>query len=58
MEFMRGIAHPIGVEVGSSAGAHGNTQALVGRLNPDREPGRLVLIHRFGADQIARSCRR
>jgi 3-deoxy-7-phosphoheptulonate synthase len=25
---------------------------LVERLNPQREPGRLVLIHRFGADRI------
>ena len=53
VEFMRGIANPIGVKVGGGATPDW-LRALVERLNPDREHGRLVLIHRFGADQIAR----
>jgi 3-deoxy-7-phosphoheptulonate synthase len=53
VEFMRGIANPIGVKVGGGRSADW-LMALVERLDPGREPGRLVLIHRFGADRIAR----
>lgn len=53
LEFFRGVANPIGVKVGA-----GMTPELVRRvvetLDPDREPGRLVIIHRFGAHQVAR----
>ena len=54
VEFMRGIANPVGVKVGSGLSAAW-LEALVERLNPARESGRLVLIHRFGADQIERA---
>ena len=53
VEFMSGIANPVGVKLGSGLSPEW-LEALVARLNPHREPGRLVLIHRFGADQIAR----
>ncbi len=49
---MSGIANPVGVKLGGGL-SPAWLEALVERLNPQREPGRLVLIHRFGADQIA-----
>jgi len=51
VEYFRGIANPIGVKVGEGADA-ATVQELVRVLNPDNEPGRLALIHRFGASRI------
>ena len=51
VEYCRGIANPIGVKVGPSMGVEW-VQGLCEVLNPEREPGRLVLIHRMGAGQI------
>ncbi len=51
VEYCRGIANPIGVKVGPTMGRDW-VQGLCEVLNPDREPGRLVLIHRMGARQI------
>ncbi|MGQ0385327.1 MAG: class II 3-deoxy-7-phosphoheptulonate synthase [Gammaproteobacteria bacterium] len=51
VEFFRGIANPIAVKVGE--GADPATLAeLVRILNPDNEPGRLTLVHRFGAARV------
>ncbi|MCH8137255.1 MAG: 3-deoxy-7-phosphoheptulonate synthase, partial [Proteobacteria bacterium] len=51
VEYFRGIANPIGVKVGQ--GMTGEwLQELIAVLNPDNEPGRLTLIHRFGAKSI------
>jgi 3-deoxy-7-phosphoheptulonate synthase len=53
VEFFRGIRNPIGVKIG--AGMQPETlRELIDILHPDDEPGRLTLIHRFGADSIAR----
>lgn len=51
VEYFRGIANPIGIKVGSSMTAEW-LQDLIRVLNPGNEPGRLSLIHRFGANQI------
>jgi 3-deoxy-7-phosphoheptulonate synthase len=51
VEYCRGIANPVGVKVGPSMGADW-VQGLCEVLNPYREPGRLILIHRMGAGQI------
>ena len=52
IEYLRGIENPIGVKVGA-----GCTRDTVARwldaLDPERTPGRLTLIHRFGARKIA-----
>ena len=52
IEYLRGIENPVGIKVGAAA-----TRDDVGRwldaLDPDRQPGRLTLIHRFGACRIA-----
>ncbi len=52
VEFFRGVANPIGVKVGEALD-EAQLQDLVRRLNPESEPGRLTLIHRFGAGRIA-----
>jgi 3-deoxy-7-phosphoheptulonate synthase len=50
VEYFRGIRNPIGVKVGPSM-TPGELIELIKVLNPDDEPGRLTLIHRFGADR-------
>ena len=66
VEYFRGIRNPIGVKVGpptvpppesghaSSVAADEHVTKLLDILHPDDEPGRLTIIHRFGAHQIAR----
>ncbi|MCP5340303.1 MAG: 3-deoxy-7-phosphoheptulonate synthase class II [Sinobacteraceae bacterium] len=51
VEYCRGIANPVGVKVGAAMDAEW-LQQLVTTLNPQNLPGKLVLIHRFGAKQI------
>lgn len=51
VEYFRGIANPIGVKVGAAMD-DAWLQELVQVLNPHHEPGRLTLIHRFGANQV------
>ncbi|MCC2656731.1 MAG: 3-deoxy-7-phosphoheptulonate synthase class [Panacagrimonas sp.] len=52
VEYCRGIVNPVGVKIGPAI-----TQdwllGLCDALNPANEAGRLVLIHRMGADKIA-----
>lgn len=52
VELFRGIANPIGVKIGPSCSSE-ELAALIERLNPDQQPGRLTLITRYGAGQIA-----
>jgi 3-deoxy-7-phosphoheptulonate synthase len=52
VEYFRGIANPIAVKVGTGMSTEW-LQGLVETLNPRNEPGRLTLIHRSGAGQIA-----
>lgn len=51
VEYFRGIANPIAVKVGPAMTPE-HLQQLVDVLNPHSEPGRLTLIHRFGADKV------
>ncbi len=51
VEYCRGIANPIGLKVGPSIAADELVE-LIDILNPDNTPGRLTLIHRFGAGEI------
>jgi 3-deoxy-7-phosphoheptulonate synthase len=51
VEYCRGISNPVGVKVGPSMD-DGWMRGLCETLNPQREPGRLILIHRLGAAQI------
>ena len=52
VEFLRGIENPIGIKVGHES-AREQVAAWLQTLDPHREPGRLTLIHRFGAKRIA-----
>jgi len=51
IEFARCIRNPVGVKVGPEA-TPSEVLALIGRLNPDGEPGRLTLITRMGAARV------
>lgn len=52
IEYLRGIENPVGIKVGG-----GTTREHIARwidaIDPHRQPGRLTLIHRFGAKRIA-----
>ncbi len=52
VEFASGINNPVGVKIGPSC-TPDDVAALCDRLNPDRVPGRLTLITRFGTTRIA-----
>ena len=52
VEYFRGIANPIAVKVGLSTTPDALLE-LIDVLSPHDEPGRLTLIHRFGARAIA-----
>ncbi len=52
VEYFRGIVNPIAMKVGPSMRPDELVE-LTRVLNPANEPGRLTLIHRFGADHIA-----
>ena len=54
VEYFRGIANPVGVKVGPST-TPADLLALIDRLNPRDEPGRMVVIHRMGAARIAQA---
>jgi 3-deoxy-7-phosphoheptulonate synthase len=51
VEYFRGIANPIGIKVGAAMSEQW-LQELVALLNPQNQPGRLTLIHRYGAKDI------
>jgi 3-deoxy-7-phosphoheptulonate synthase len=51
VDFMRGVANPIGLKLGPTADPD-TVLRLLDLLNPDDRPGRLTLISRMGADQI------
>lgn len=52
VEYLRGIENPIGVKVGGRV-PRDTVARWLDLLDPRREPGRLTLIHRFGARRIA-----
>jgi len=51
VEYFRGISNPMGIKVGPGMTREW-IQGLIRVLNPHNEPGRLTLIHRFGAKAI------
>jgi 3-deoxy-7-phosphoheptulonate synthase len=52
VEYPRGIENPIGIKVGHETG-RGHVARWLDILDPQRDPGRLTLIHRMGAKRIA-----
>ncbi len=53
VEFARGVANPVGLKCGPNLDAD-ELLRLMDRLDPDNQPGRLVLIGRFGAANAAK----
>ncbi len=51
VEYARRLRNPIGVKIGPNTSAD-DIGALVDRLDPDHEPGRLTIITRMGASRI------
>src|SRR4051794_1045696 len=52
IEYLRGIENPIGIKIGASA-SRDQIARWMDVLDPERRPGRLTFIHRFGARKIA-----
>ncbi len=52
VEFCRGIKNPIGMKCGPTSDPD-EVIRLIDALNPDNEPGRLMLIARMGDDKVA-----
>jgi 3-deoxy-7-phosphoheptulonate synthase len=53
VEYLRGIRNPIGIKVGPTTDVKVLLRIL-DAIDPMDEPGRITLIHRFGAREIAR----
>jgi 3-deoxy-7-phosphoheptulonate synthase len=51
VEYFRGIENPVGVKIGPAMTPY-ELAALVERLNPRNEPGKIVLIARMGVAQV------
>jgi 3-deoxy-7-phosphoheptulonate synthase len=51
VEFARQIRNPVAVKIGPEASGQ-DVLALIGALDPDREPGRLTLVTRMGAGRV------
>ena len=51
IDYFRGIRNPLGVKVGPTM-RDDELVTLVKTLDPDNEPGRLVLITRYGSERI------
>ncbi len=51
VEFLRGIRNPVGVKVGADTSS-ADLVRLASLLNPQREAGKLLFIHRLGAEHV------
>ncbi|MCP4448465.1 MAG: 3-deoxy-7-phosphoheptulonate synthase class II [Myxococcales bacterium] len=54
VEFFRGVRNPLGIKVGPEVTAEWLLE-LLGRLDPEHEPGRIMLIHRMGAGNLGKT---
>jgi 3-deoxy-7-phosphoheptulonate synthase len=52
LDLLARVANPVAVKLGPSATAS-DVETLVDRLDPDRVPGRLVLVPRLGKDRVS-----
>lgn len=51
IEFLRGVLNPLGMKVGPKHSID-DILAIIEKLNPDNEAGRITLITRFGAKDV------
>jgi 3-deoxy-7-phosphoheptulonate synthase len=54
VEFFRGVANPVGIKVGPSANPD-DICAIIEKINPTNEPGRIVMITRFGQEHVSKN---
>jgi 3-deoxy-7-phosphoheptulonate synthase len=52
VEYCRGVGNPVGIKVGPQFDADA-LAAVVRRVNPHHEPGKVVVITRLGADEVS-----
>jgi len=52
IEYLSGIANPVAAKIGPSATPE-DVVAVCDRLDPAREPGRLTLVSRMGAERVS-----
>jgi 3-deoxy-7-phosphoheptulonate synthase len=52
VEFLRGVQNPLGLKAGPTLEPD-QLLRLLDRLDPDREPGRVTIIARMGAERVA-----
>lgn len=52
VEYLRGVDNALGVKLGPSTKPE-DVLALLDRLDPDQQPGRVVMIARMGSDKVA-----
>jgi 3-deoxy-7-phosphoheptulonate synthase len=52
LEYLRGIANPVGVKIGPTASA-ADLVKILELVDPQQRPGRVTVITRFGVDRIA-----
>ncbi len=50
-EYFRGIGNPVGIKLGPDT-QPAELNALLSLLNPENEPGKILLITRLGADRV------
>ena len=53
LEFLSGVSNPLASKVGPTTDS-GELLTLIDKLNPNNEPGRLTLISRMGAGEVAK----
>ncbi len=51
IEYFRGIQNPVGIKIGNASNAD-EISEIIETLNPLNEPGKIVLIHRFGCGKV------
>ena len=51
VEYLKGICNPVGIKVGPKFDPD-ELVNLIKVLNPKAEPGRITLIHRYGAEEV------
>jgi 3-deoxy-7-phosphoheptulonate synthase len=52
IEYLRGIENPVGIKIGANT-RRDDLARWLEMLDPNRTPGRLTMIHRFGACRIS-----
>ena len=53
VEYFRGIRNPIGLKIGPTTSPE-VLRELLDLLDPEGEPGRITLVHRFGFEKVTR----